>query len=464
MLKLVVVVFLFHSSCACLFAQNISENLNKYLAARTRLGRFSGAVLVARGNDTVFQKGYGFADVERRRPFTTATSEPIASLSKMFTAMAVLKLRDSRKLGLDDSICAHLSNCPDSWKPVTIQELRHTSGIPDYEQALELGSDKYLEFMQQPDASAKILENARKLPLDFPPGSKFQYSNTGYVALGYIVEQVSGQPFAQYVTNAVLKPAGMTDAGVFGFGRPSELALPYTYGDIGWKKTLAGFDLTDGTLHRLPALPLAPPAGDAGMYSTVHDLLKWSLAMDGGPVVSRAEADEVFTPGLGGYGYGWIIDTVDGKERFRYTGILPGYVSEIVKLPEDKITIAVLCNLDRARLKNIVDDIIAILSGKPYDMPLEGNVKQLTDEIAAPLLGDYQFQDGTTLSITRDPTMLAAAVPGKYQAGLIAVSDTEFYMPMADGRVTFSGEKGKPAKEVNLRYSGQDYVAFRIEK
>ena len=116
------------------------------------------------------------------------------------------------------------------------------------------------------------------------------------------------------------------------------------------------------------------------------------------------------------------------------------------------------------RLKNIVDDITSIVFGKPYDMPVEGKVKQLTDEIAAPLLGDYKFQDGTTLSITRDPTMLAAAVPGKYQAGLIALSDTEFYMPMTEGQVTFSGEKGKPAEKVNLRYSGQDHVAVRVEK
>jgi CubicO group peptidase (beta-lactamase class C family) len=217
-------------------------------------------------------------------------------------------------------------------------------------------------------------------------------------------------------------------------------------------------------LQRLPVLPLSPPEGDAGMFSTVQDLLKWSLVMDGGQLVSSAEAEEVFTPGLGGYGYGWIVDEVDGKKRFRHTGILPGYVSEIVKFPQDKTTIVVLDNLDRARLKNIVDDITAIIFDKPYDMPVEGNVKQLTDEIAAPLVGDYNLQDGTTLSITRDPTMLAAAVPGKYQAGLIALSDTEFYMPMSDGRVTFSRVQGKPAEKVNLRYSGQDHIATRKEK
>jgi CubicO group peptidase (beta-lactamase class C family) len=229
MRKRIIGLLLFQSFCVCVFAQTTLETLDKYLAARTRLGRSSGAVLVARGDQVLFQKGYGFADAERRRPFTTATPEPIASLSKMFTAMAVLKLRDARKLGLDDSLCAHLSDCPASWKPITIQEvLRHTSGIPDYEESLELGSDKYLAFMQQPNASVKILENAKNLPLDFAPGSKSHYSNTGYVVLGYLVEQVSGKPFAPYVTDRLLKPAGMRNAGIFGLGIVQGLALPYS--------------------------------------------------------------------------------------------------------------------------------------------------------------------------------------------------------------------------------------------
>src|SRR5580704_1720292 len=197
MRKFLIGISLVQLLCACVSAQGIPEKADSYFSARTRLGRFSGVVLVARANDVLFEKGYGFADVEHAHPFTTTTQLPIASLSKMFTAMAVLKLRDAGRLRLDDSICAHLSNCPDTWKSITIQELlRHTSGIPDYEEPLELGSDNYLQFMQQQNASQKIMENAQKLPLDFPPGAKFHYSNTGYVVLGYMVEQVSRESLA----------------------------------------------------------------------------------------------------------------------------------------------------------------------------------------------------------------------------------------------------------------------------
>ncbi|MEA2603970.1 MAG: D-alanyl-D-alanine carboxypeptidase [Acidobacteriota bacterium] len=120
--------------------------------------------------------------------------------------------------------------------------MRHTSGIPDYEEALEIGSDKYMAFMTQPGASARIVENARKLPLDFKPGEKLHYSNTGYIVLSYAIQKAAGQPFGDFVVKILLKPAGMTRSGAFGMGEaPKDLANDYTHGDLGWEKMLAGF-------------------------------------------------------------------------------------------------------------------------------------------------------------------------------------------------------------------------------
>ena len=137
-------------------------------------------MLVAKGDTIILRKGYGFADVEKQRPYTPETQHEVASISKMFTAMAALKLRDQGKLRLQDPTCQYLEDCPDTWRAITVQHLmRHTSGISDYEEQLELGSDKYFGLMTQPSASARILENARTLALDFKPGEKFHYSNTG---------------------------------------------------------------------------------------------------------------------------------------------------------------------------------------------------------------------------------------------------------------------------------------------
>ena len=442
----------------------LADSLDLYLAARTELGRFSGAVLVAKGDRVLFRRGYGFADVARRVPYTPQTRHAVASITKMFTSMAALKLRDAGKLKLDDSVCAHLAACPDAWKPVTVQELmRHTSGIPDYEEPLELGSEKYLAVMTQEGTSRRLVEDAKKKPLDFPPGTKFSYSNTGYLVLAQVVESAAGVPFNAFVTEKLLRPAGMTRAGMFdGKTIPDGLAVGYTHPDLGWVKLLAGMPLTDGHLVARPRLPLTPPAGDAGLYATVDDLLAWSRVMDGSALVPKAEADEVFTPGLENYGYGWFVGEGFKRRRYRHNGGLPGYTADFVKFPDDGLTLVFLCNLDRARLSSVVRDVSAMVLGLPWDMPVHGPVATLTPGEYARLEGVYAMADGKTLTVTKEKDLLTVALKGRYTVGLIPLSPGRFYFPLGDGTVTFTLGEGGKASSVNVRYSAEDHRATRI--
>jgi CubicO group peptidase (beta-lactamase class C family) len=443
---------------------SVAESLDRYLAARTALGRFSGAVLVAQGDRILFRKGYGFADVARRAPYAPETRHAIASITKMFTAMAALKLRDTGKLRLDDSVCARLPGCPDAWKPVTVLHLmRHTSGIPDYEEPLDLGSERYLAVMTRDGTSRRLVDEAKAKPLDFPPGAKWRYSNTGYLVLAGIVENASGRPFNAFVTETLLVPAGMRRAGLFdGKTVPEGLAVGYTHPELGWAKLLAGTPLTSGHLAARPRLPLTPPAGDAGLYATVDDLLAWSRAMDGGALVPKSEADEVFTPGLENYGYGWFVGEVWRRRRYRHNGSLPGFTSDFVKFPDEGLTLVFLCNVDRARLSAIVRDATAIVLGEPWDMPVSGPVATLSDEQFARLEGVYAMADGRKLTITKEKDLLTAALEGRYTAGLVPLSPTRFYFPLGDGTVTFSLGEGGRASSVNVRYSAEDHPATRL--
>jgi len=420
-------------------------------------------VLIARGDHVVLRKGYGWADVEKRRAFTPDTPHDVASISKMFTSMAALKLRDRRKLRLDDSLARWVPDCPAAWRPITIQQLmRHTSGIPDYEEALAIGSPKYMEFMQSPGATRRIVAEAKAKPLDFTPGTKFHYSNTGYIVLSQVVERAAGEPFARFVTRELLRPAGMTRSGVFDGGAvPKPVANGYTHDDLGWPRTLAGAPLTDGHLKLVPHLPLTPPAGDAGIYCTVDDLLRWSRVMDGSALVPPAEAAEVYTPGLEGYGYGWFAGTGFDRPRYRHNGLLPGHLSDFIKFPGDSITIVLLSNLDRTRLDRIARDVTAITLGTPYDPPVQGRVIPLTPAQIGALEGVYKMADGKTLTVKLGSEMLTAELEGRYTAGLIPLSPTEFYMPLGDGLTRFTlGGDGR-ASSVNLRYGGEDHIAQR---
>ena len=302
----------------------------------------------------------------------------------------------------------------------------------------------------------------KKLPLDFKPGEKFSYSNTAYIILSQIVQKASGNPFDSFIEREILKPAGMKSSGVYNVRKlPKQLAKGYSYGDLGWEKTLAGVPLTDGHLNQVPVLPYTSPEGDAFLYTTVDDLYAWSRIMDGGGIASKKHIAEIFEPGVGGYGYGWFVGTAYGHTRYRHTGGLPGYISDLIKFPNDKITIVIFSNVDRARLSNISRDITAIVFDKPYDMPVRGKVVKLTDDQLKNLEGEYTMSDGAVLTVKNEPDYLTAKIPGRYTAGLIPLSPYEFYFPLGDGRTVFSRDGSGKVKGINMRYSGEDHIGVR---
>jgi D-alanyl-D-alanine carboxypeptidase len=323
----------------------VSSKIQTYLKTLERQERFSGAALIAVSEKIVLREGYGFANRERREAFTPTTKHHVASISKMMTAFTALEVRSAGKLKLDLSICAYITPCPKAWQAVQVQHLiHHTSGIADYEEALGLHSKAYLEFMTKRDATERILEDASKKPLEFKPGTKFKYSNTAYIVLSRIIETASGMTFNEAVKALALEPAGLKDSSMLKeTANRTAISTGYT---------------TDWRI--IPELALTPPAGDAALISTVDDLYKWSLAME-----KTAQRPEIFKPRLGGYGYGWFIDSRFNRKRYVHTGELPGYRTVFVKYPEQRITIILFSNFDRAPMEAITRDISAwLLEGR----------------------------------------------------------------------------------------------------
>jgi CubicO group peptidase (beta-lactamase class C family) len=423
---------------APLVAQPTGERLDAYLTARSNLGQFSGSVLVAHEGKVLLRKGYGYANLEHLVPNAPETKFEIASLTKAFTAFAIHDLARQEKLRLDAPLCTYVEACPETWKEITLaQVVHHTSGIPDHE-----GND---------DSPKAAVEAARVKPLDFAPGSKFKYSNTGYLLLGLIIERVSGKTYEEYLRERIFTPLGMTSTMHVDRTRPQpRRADGYTH-QAPLPDTLAGIDPASPHLRRTPQPRQEAPQSDGGLLSTVDDLHLWARALLG--------KRELFQPNEpGNYAAGWYVTKRYDRALYQHTGILPGMVSTFHIYPDSETILILLGNLDRARMGNITRDLTNIVFERPYDVPRARKVTTIGAERAARLLGEYHLSDGRVMTITHDAKngWLEAAVKDEFSAGVLPESDLVFYAPMWEGTLTFVPESDGTVKTLIMRQTGVD--------
>ncbi len=308
---------------------------------------FSGSVLVARDGAPLLRRGYGMANAEHDVPNTPETRFRIGSLTKQFTAAAILILQEQGKLDVHRAIKTYLSDCPEAWDAITVHHLlTHTSGIPDY--ARLPGRERRIREPTTPDALIALF---RDRPLEFKPGERFAYSNSGYALLGRIIERVSGKAYAEFLSEQIFTPLGMKDSG-YDDARPvlKGRAAGYTRGPRG--------------LENAPYLDMTNPFAAGGLYSTVDDLLKWDRALAANRLLSQKSQEAMFTPFLQDYGYGWRIVPTFDRPMVAHAGAINGFASHIRRYPEDGVCIIVLSNVGGAPVVEIGGELAAIVFGK----------------------------------------------------------------------------------------------------
>ena len=314
--------------------------LGPWLQQQSVAGRFSGVVLVAQGDSVLFRQAYGLADRAANTPMTPQARFRIASLSKQFTAAAVLRLHDRGVLDIDDSVCRWIAPCPDAWRPVTLHHLlSHTSGIPDL-----MSRPDWSDVRWSRQTPASLTAASAALPLLFPPGERAEYSNAGFNLLGSVVERATGQPFAVHLRASLLEPLGLTDTG-WDDGSTA-LAVGYS-SDAPQRGSNAGVVFAAG-----------------GLYSSAEDLFRWTRALHSGRVVSPASYarmiaaanPERYRSALRRgvpqtYGYGLFIGApglrvqpgFDDRQIF-HTGSWAGFRAFAAYQPETAITVVALAN------------------------------------------------------------------------------------------------------------------------
>lgn len=340
-------------------AQISTSRFDRQVQAYVRNGDFSGSVLVAKDGRVLFQKSYGMANYEWNVPNSENTKYHIASVTKTFTAAAILNLERQGKLKLSDPLSKYVPDFLNGERITVEQLLMHSSGLPDFYSLPEYPIKKY-QRVTLPDLVAWV----KTKPLDFLPGSKSSYSNTGYGFLAYIVEQVSGKTYEEYVGEAILKPAGMKETGTF----RDDTLIP---------ERASGYQPALGNpgVRNAPAYDKTILTGSASMYSTANDLLLWCRALESGKFAGWRQTH-----------YGWNARETKSKHKFlEQDGREPGFVSHVSLFPDDRLMVIVLSNLEDAGVNVLDEDLAAIALGENPDTPAR------RPTTAAPLARPEQF-------------------------------------------------------------------------
>lgn len=331
-------------------AQQLAANVDEYMNAVVKQGKFSGCVLIAREGKLLVNKGYGLANLELGVPNTPQMKFRIGSLTKQFTAMAVMILQERGKLTVQDSVCKYVPECPPAWADVTIHHLlTHTSGIPDL-----LSFPDFQKTMALPSPVAQTVERFRTKPLDFKPGAKFKYSNSGYVLLGYIIERITGQTYEAFLEENIFEPLKMLNTGS-------------DHNDAIIKNRAAGYSKRNDAIINTPFIDMSIPTGGGSLYSTVEDLFLWDQALYAGKLITKTSYEAMFTSYTtadwgDGVAYGWFL----GKDKagHRYMGFLGGingFAAQIMHYTEQKVLIVVLSNYSFAPMTDIERDLAAMV-------------------------------------------------------------------------------------------------------
>jgi len=308
------------------------------------------ALLVAQNGRILYQSGYGYADIGNRVRITPETKFRIGSVTKPFTAAAILKLQEDGKLRVSDKLSQYYPDFPRGDEITLYHLLTHTSGLANY-----TNQPDFLKTVMTETAPAAIVESIKKDKPDFDPGAKWEYCNSGYFLLGCIVEKVSGKSLEAFFQETFFDPLGMKNTGVHHWNRILE-------------HEATGYSYLGGKIQRSLDWDMSWAGGAGALYSTVGDLYRWNDALFNGKVLTPASLEAAFTPARlkdgtvapaagQGYGFGWIIGKLRGLRLIAHDGGLHGFVSYLMQLPDQKFTVVVLANNDPPIPELIVSEL-----------------------------------------------------------------------------------------------------------
>jgi D-alanyl-D-alanine carboxypeptidase len=427
--------------------------IDRLFAAAVKPGDPAMTVIVVKDGKTLFRKAYGLANLELQVPARPEMVFRIGSVTKQFTAAAILMLVEQGKLALTDDITKVLPDYPTQGKTITIEHLlTHTSGIQSY-----TDMPAWPPLAMKDLTPAELVDFFKKEPLQFDPGTRWRYNNSGYFLLGVVIEKVSGQKYAEFLKQRIFDRAGMTHTFYGGTGEiiPGRVGLYARSGD---------------RFVNAEYISMTQPFSAGALVSSVDDLATWNAALDSGRVISKASLAKMFTAYLlksgqsTGYGYGWALGHHDGHAVQEHGGGIPGGRAEVLRLPDAGIYVAVLSNLSAPAPDPGVlgRKAAAIAMGTPI---VEPTPVTLAPDVLDRYTGVFLMPDQSTREVRRDGAKLLWVAPGG-ASELRAVKEDEFFL-RADAfrrfRFTVDPATGKASRITIDDWAGSD-VARRTDR
>ncbi|MEM9487403.1 MAG: serine hydrolase, partial [Cyanobacteria bacterium P01_F01_bin.116] len=413
-----------------------------------------------------FTRSYGLANHEHSIANTPDTKFRIGSITKQFTAVAILQLQEQGLIDVYAPISTYLPDYPQG-DVITIHHLlTHTSGIPEY-----LNGETFpdiIEWMRLPSTLEQLVERFQNLPLEFTPGEQFKYSNSGYVLLTQILETISGQPYADYMQTNIFTLLGMNNTG---YEIPKAVIPNLAQGYV-----FIGKDLY---LQAEP-IDMSLPQGAGGLYSTLDDLNRWHQWLYGTPrltptqpilsdasitllttSVVKMDTPEDYPDTF--YSYGFVNDTHLARRRIHHNGGINGFRSSLMYYPEENLTISVLLNLENQAPEAIAEGIAAILFGEPYSLPKVHTPITLDPVLYEKYVGTYQLLPELQVNLWVEENQLIGQATGQEAFTLYPTSETEFFATVVELTVDFSVEDDGTVAGFTLHQLGNDIFAPKID-
>jgi CubicO group peptidase (beta-lactamase class C family) len=427
-IRISVVLALLTCAFSTVSAQNFDKEFDKVIESAYKSGEPGAAVLLAKGGKVLYRKAFGKANIELDVPMKPEMVFEIGSITKQFTAVSILMLMEQGKLSLTDDVTKFIPDYPTHGHKITIHHLlTHTSGIKSYTEMQE-----WVPLWRKDMSPEEMIDLFKNQPMDFAPGERYQYNNSAYFMLGYIIEKASGQTYQQFLEEHIFKPLQMNNSY---YGSHKQII----------RNRAAGYQNQDG-FNNTEYLSLTQPYAAGSIMSNVDDLLKWQIAIRDHKLVKKETIQLAFTDyKLNNgkpihYGYGWSLNEINGSPTIEHGGGIFGYTTNGIWLPKEDVYVVMLTNRDDMGPGDISTRIAAIAIGKPF--PEASKSIAVKSESLKNLAGVYEFEDGSIRSIIYEDGVLYSQRQGSSRFKLIPVAENKFAYENSFSTIEFANDRG----------------------